>query len=90
MWPHGALARVVAAARVLLRAVRGSREVAGGCGVCSCSCFAGGRARSLERRRGHERGERSGGEPITASVSEGDDQLAAAVAGDDQMVVVEE
>ena len=34
---------------------------------------------------------KGGGEgPSGASVSEGDDQLAAAVAGDDQMVVVRE
>ena len=35
-----------------------------------------------------ERGVESGEGPITASVGEGDDQLAAAVTGDDQMVVV--
>ena len=44
----------------------------------------------MGRRGRRERGERERGGPTAASVSEGDDHLAAAVAGDDQMVVVEE
>ena len=40
--------------------------------------------------RKNSEGEREWGGPRAASVGEGDDHLAAAVASDDQMVVVEE
>ena len=88
--PRGAFDGVVAVAWGVLKAGQGLEEVVGRLGGGWRSCFAGGRVRSLERRRRRERGEKRRGGPGAASVGEGGDHLAATVAGDDQMVVVEE